>query len=63
MRFHLTQHHAVIDAPGIHQLFVTPPLDHSAILHQEDQIGAANRREAMAIMNVVRPASNVAIEA
>jgi hypothetical protein len=47
VRFHLTQDHAVIISAGVHELLVVPALNHAPVLHQEDQVGAADGGEAM----------------
>jgi hypothetical protein len=45
LRLHLAPHHVVIDAACAHQLLVRAPLDDATTFHQQDQIGAANRRQ------------------
>src|SRR5262245_5884624 len=47
VRFHLTQDHPIIRSTGVHELFVVSALDHAPVLHQQNQIGAADGGEAM----------------
>src|SRR5207245_1171891 len=47
VRLHLTPDHAVICTVGTHELLVGATLGDVALLHQEDQVGAAYGGEAM----------------
>src|SRR5437016_944277 len=46
-RILLSNYHVVVRAAGPHQLFMRPALGDAAIFHEQDEIGAAHRREAM----------------
>src|ERR1043165_7285166 len=45
--FHLPLDHLVVHPPRAHQARVRPALDDRAVLHQQDQVRATNRRQAM----------------
>src|ERR1043166_1261921 len=45
--FHLALDHSVVKPPCFHELLVGAALDDAALFHQQDQVGAPHRREAM----------------
>src|SRR5512141_2183290 len=47
VRRHLAQHHTMIDAALLHEFLMRSLLDDPAVLHEENEIGAADGREAM----------------
>src|SRR5262245_25068619 len=47
VRFHLTEDHAVVAAASLHELLVRAALDDATVFHEQDEVGAADRGEAM----------------
>src|SRR4051812_34060484 len=45
--FHLSQDHPVVAAPRLHELLVRTALHDTAVLHDENEVGASYRRQAM----------------
>ena len=45
--FHLPEDHAVVAAALAHELLVRAALDDAAVLHDENEIGTADRRQSM----------------
>src|SRR5215208_2518724 len=47
VRLHLTENHIVVEPLRVHQLLVRAPFDDATVLHQQNDVGAADRRQAV----------------